>query len=142
MFQQGNNNGGLYCEKHEFACVMFASIPSYKEFYMETVANHQGPRMYIISQISRGISVRRIISDWKNDNWSEKYTLILDNKDWSVSGFSMRLFVTLTSFSWVQPLNLWRKSKPSGAPTWLPLELTRNSMRIPFRFLLCNFSAT
>ena len=60
--QKGNNNGGvLYCEKHEFATVMFASIPKYKvmdggthrsdlglicnvfqEFYMETRVNHQG----------------------------------------------------------------------------------------------------
>jgi len=36
------SNPGLFCEKHDFVCVMFASIPKYKEFYMETVVNHQG----------------------------------------------------------------------------------------------------
>ena len=41
MFQ-GSGADELYSEKYEDVCVMFASIPNYKEFYVETDINKQG----------------------------------------------------------------------------------------------------
>ena len=41
MFQ-GPGADELYSEKYEDVCVMFASIPNYKEFYVETDINKQG----------------------------------------------------------------------------------------------------
>ena len=39
---QGAGADELYSEKYEDVCVMFASIPNYKEFYVETDINKQG----------------------------------------------------------------------------------------------------
>ena len=39
---QGSGADELYSEKYEDVCVMFASIPNYKEFYVETDINKQG----------------------------------------------------------------------------------------------------
>ena len=33
---------GLYSESHDDVCVMFASIPSFSEFYNESEINNQG----------------------------------------------------------------------------------------------------
>lgn len=39
---KGSGANELYSEKYEDVCVMFASIPNYKEFYVETDINKQG----------------------------------------------------------------------------------------------------
>ena len=39
---QGQGPGELYSQKYDNICVMFASIPNYKEFYTENDINKQG----------------------------------------------------------------------------------------------------
>ena len=40
--RQGQGPGELYSQKYDNICVMFASIPNYKEFYTENDINKQG----------------------------------------------------------------------------------------------------
>ena len=39
---QGSGADELYSQKYDNICVMFASIPNYKEFYIENDINKQG----------------------------------------------------------------------------------------------------
>ena len=42
IFCQGQGPGELYSQKYDNICVMFASIPNYREFYTENDINKQG----------------------------------------------------------------------------------------------------
>ena len=42
LFIQGGGPDELYSQKYDNICVMFASIPNYKEFYTENDINKQG----------------------------------------------------------------------------------------------------
>ena len=94
MFQE------LYSQSYTRVGVIFASITNFHEFYTELDGNNQG------------IECIRLL-DYITSNFLQSFTSNI------ITGYSMRLLLTLMSYSETRDSVQWIRSRLWAALTWL-----------------------